>query len=135
MSIRVVKQYSVFLANQPGALKDFADLFVQENATLLAVSSDVRFDAAVVRVAIDYKQEVGHALTKAGFTNVKTDAICIDTPDRIGIARDIGAVMSQHNLNITSIYGAAAVGNQARFVLVVSDIQKAVKALEESGLF
>jgi len=41
----------------------------------------------------------------------KMDAICINIPDRIGIARDIGAVMSQHNLNITSIYRAAAIGN------------------------
>ena len=135
MSIRIAKQYSVFLANEPGALKDFADLFAQENVTLLAISSDVRFDAAVVRVAIDQKHEVGHALTKAGFTNVKTDAICIDTPDRLGIARDIGAVMSQHGLNITSIYGGAAVGGQTRFIIVVSDIQKAIKALEDSGLF
>lgn len=135
MSISVVKQYSVFLANEPGALKNFAELFVQENVTLLAISSDVRFDAAIVRVAIDYNKDVGHALTKAGFTNVKTDAICIDTPDRIGIARDIGDVMHQHDLNITSIYGGAAVGNQVRFIIVVSDIPKAISALENSGLF
>ena len=135
MSINVVKQYSVFLANEPGALKDFADLFVQEHITLLAISSDVRFDAAVVRVAIDYNQEIGHALTKAGFTNVKTDAICIDTPDRIGLAKDIGDIMHKHGLNITSIYGAAAVGNHARFIIVVSDIAKALNALENSKLF
>ncbi len=135
MSITVVKQYSVFLTNEPGALKSFADLFVQENITLIAISSDVRFDAAVVRVAIDYNQEVGHALTKAGFTNVKTDAICINTPDRIGIARDIGEVMKQHNLNITSIYGGAAVDEHARFIIVVGDISKALHALESSGLF
>jgi len=135
MSISIVKQYSVFLTNEPGALKDFAQLFAQEDVTLLAVSSDVRFDAAVVRVAIDHQQEVGHALTKAGFTNVKTDAICIDTPDRMGIARDIGSVMSEHGLNITSIYGAAAIGGQARFIIVVSDIQKAIKVLKDSGLF
>ena len=135
MPISVVKQYSVFLTNEPGALKSFSDLFVQENVTLLAVSSDVRFDAAVVRVAIDYEQEVGHALTKGGFTNVKTDAICIDTPDRMGIARDIGDVMHQHGLNITSIYGAGTIGDQARFIIVVSDIAKARTALEKSGLF
>ena len=102
MSICIVKQYSVFLANEPGALKDFADLFAQENATLLAISSDVRFDAAVVRVAIDQKHEVGHALTKAGFTNVKTDAICIDTPDRLGIARDIGPITTPQISAITA---------------------------------
>lgn len=136
MAITIVKQYSVFLTNEPGALKNFADLFVQQHVTLLAVSSDVRFDAAVVRVAIKYKDEVGHALTKGGFTNVKTDAICIDTPDRIGIARDIGDVMSKHGLNITSIYGASSgTAGQTRFIIVVNDIAKALNALESSGLF
>lgn len=136
MSISIVKQYSVFLTNEPGALKNFADLFVQQNVSLLAVSSDVRFDAAVVRVAIKYSDEVGHALTKGGFTNVKTDAVCIDTPDRIGIARDIGAVMHKHGLNITSIYGSATgTAGQARFIIVVNDIAKALNALESSGLF
>lgn len=136
MSITVVKQYSVFLTNEPGALKNFADLFVKENVSLLAISSDVRFDAAVVRVAIKYNDEVGHALTKGGFTNVKTDAICIDTPDRIGIARDIGDVMHKHGLNITSIYGASAhAPGWARFIIVVNDIANALNALESSDLF
>ena len=135
MAITVVKQYSVFLTNEPGALKNFSDLFVQEHVSLLAISSDVRFDAAVVRVAIKYNEEVGHALTKGGFTNVKTDAICIDTPDRVGIARDIGNVMHQHNLNITSIYGATSTDGHARFIIVVNDIAKALNALESSGLF
>ena len=136
MSITVVKQYSVFLTNEPGALKNFSDLFVQENVSLLAISSDVRFDAAVVRVAIKYNDEVGHALTNGGFTNVKTDGMCFDTKERIGIARDIGEVMHQNNLNITSIYGASTgAAGQARFIIVVNDIAKALNALESSGLF
>ena len=135
MSITVVKQYSVFLANEPGALKNFSDLFVKEHLSLLAISSDVRFDASVVRVAVKYDDEVGHALTKGGFTNVKTDAICIDTQDRVGIARDIGDVMHKHGLNITSIYGANCMEGKARFIIVVNDIAKALNALESSGLF
>ena len=66
MSISVVKQYSVFLVNEPGALKNFAELFVKERVSLIAISQDVRFDAAVVRVAVNYNAEISHALTKAG---------------------------------------------------------------------
>ena len=65
MSISVVKQYSVFLVNEPGALKNFAELFVKERVSLIAISQDVRFDAAVVRVAVNYNAEISHALTKA----------------------------------------------------------------------
>ena len=135
MSIGVVKQYSVFLVNEPGALRNFADLFVKERVNLIAISQDVRFDAAVVRVAVNYNTEISHALTKAGFTSVKTDAICIDTADRVGLAFDIGDVLAKKDINITTIYGACVGNGRTRFIIVVSDITQALSALESSGLF
>lgn len=135
MAINVVKQYSVFLINEPGALKNFAELFVRENVDVIAISQDVRYDASVVRLAVKYDQEISHALTKAGFTSVKTDAICIDTTNRVGLLRDIGAVLSSHGINITTIYGTASTGPSSRWVIVVNDITKALNALESSGLF
>lgn len=135
MSISVVKQYSVFLVNEPGALKSFADLFVREHVNLVALSQDVRFDAAVMRAAVHYDTEISHLLTKAGFTSVKTDAICIDTPDRVGVVHDIGNVLSQKNINITTIYGSSTGKGRSRFIVVVGDIAQALSALESSGLF
>ena len=135
MAISVVKQYSVFLINEPGALKNFAELFVRENVDVIAISQDVRYDAAVVRLAIKYEQEISHALTKAGFTSVKTDAICLDAPNRVGLIRDIGSVLSKHGINITTIYGTAGAGTDSRWIIVVNDITKALNALEASGLF
>ena len=105
MAIKVIKQYSVFLMNEPGALKKFAELFVQEKVNIIAISQDVRYDAAVVRIAVKYNEEISHALTKAGFTSVKTDAICLETEDREGIARDIGDVLFKQGINITTITG------------------------------
>ncbi len=135
MAISVIKQYSVFLINEPGALKNFSDLFVSESVNIIAISQDVRYDAAVVRIAVKYNDEISHALTKAGFTSVKTDAICIDAQDRVGIGRDIGSVLSQHGINITTIYGASTAEGLSRWVVVVNDITKALNALESSGLF
>ena len=135
MSINVVKQYSVFLINEPGALKNFAELFVRENVDVIAISQDVRYDAAVVRLVVQYYQEIIHTLTKAGFTSVKTDAICIDTVNRVGLLRDIGAVLSGHGINITTIYGTAGAGPNSRWIVVVNDITKALNALESSGIF
>lgn len=135
MPISVIKQYSVFLINEPGALRNFADLFVREKVNIIAISQDVRYDAAVVRIAVEYNEEISHALTKAGFTSVKTDAICIDAPDRAGLMRDIGAVLSSKGINITTIYGAARKNGGTRWIVVVNDITKALSALESAGLF
>ncbi len=135
MSISVIKQYSVFLINEPGALKNFAELFVRENVNIIAISQDVRYDAAVVRIAVKYEEEISHALTKAGFTSVKTDAICLDVKDRVGLARDIGTVLFKEGINITSIYGSAMEDGMSRWIIVVNDITKALNALETSGQF
>ena len=135
MAINIVKQYSVFLINEPGALKNFAELFVRENVDIIAMAQDVRYDAAVVRLAVEQDKGISHVLTKAGFTSVKTDAICLDMPNRVGILRDIGDVLSTHGINITSIYGTAVAGGITRWIIVVNDITKALNALENSALF
>lgn len=135
MAINIVKQYSVFLINEPGALKNFAELFVRENVDIIAMAQDVRYDAAVVRLAVEQDKGISHVLTKAGFTSVKTDAICLDMPNRVGILRDIGAVLSNHGINITTVYGTAGTGGITRWIIVVNDITKALNALENSGLF
>ena len=135
MAISIVKQYSVFLVNEPGALKNFTELFVRENVDIIAMAQDVRYDAAVVRLAVLHDKGISHVLTKAGFTSVKTDAICLDMPNRVGILRDIGTVLSNHGINITTFYGTADTAGITRWIIVVNDITKALNALENSGLF
>ena len=135
MALNIVKQYSVFLINEPGALKNFAELFVREKVDIIAMSQDVRYDAAVVRIAVQQDKGISHALTKAGFTSVKTDAICLDMPNRIGILRDIGTTLSDKGIIITTIYGTSGAGGITRWIIIVNDITKALNALESSGLF
>lgn len=134
MAINIVKQYSIFLVNEPGELTKFANLFIQENIDIIAMSQDVRYDAAVVRLAIRHEDEISHALTKSGFTSVKTDAICLDLPNRVGLIHDLGEVLSSKNINITTIYGTS-IGESTRWVLVVNDIPQALNVLEASKLF
>ena len=135
MAISIVKQYSVFLVNEPGALKNFTELFVRENVDIIAMAQDVRYDAAVVRLAVLHDKGISHVLTKAGFTSVKTDAICLDLPNRVGILRDIATILSNHGINITTFYGTADTAGITRWIIVVNDITKALNALENSGLF
>lgn len=135
MALSIVKQYSVFLINEPGALKSFAELFVRENVDIIAMAQDVRYDAAVVRLAVEQDKGISHVLTKAGFTSVKTDAICLDMPNRVGILRDVGAVLSNHGINITTFYGAAGVNGNTRWIIVVNNITQAINVLDSSGLF
>lgn len=135
MAISIVKQYSIFLVNEPGTLKSFTELFVNANVDIIAMAQDVRYDAAVVRLAVQQDKGISHILTKAGFTSVKTDAICLDMPNRVGILRDISSVLAKHGINITTCYGTADTAGITRWIIVVNDITKALNALETSDLF
>jgi hypothetical protein len=134
MSVTIVKQYSVFLINEPGSLENFSNLFIKENINLISLSQDVRYDSAVVRFAVRPEDEISHTLTAAGFTSVKTDAICLDVPNRVGLMHDIGAALAEKNINITTIYGTQ-IGDNTRWIIVVNDIPKALNILESSRLF
>ena len=97
--VTLIKQYSVFLRHQPGALKNFAELFEKENVNIIAISQDVRYDAAVVRAALEFdSEEIDHALTKAGLTSVKTDALCVCARDKAGVIKHLTEVLEKENI-------------------------------------
>jgi hypothetical protein len=133
MRITLIKQYSVFLINNPGELKKFTDIFAKENINILAISQDVRSGSAVVRLAIDSDSEqISHSITKEGFTSVKTDALCLEFKNHPGILRDITAVLASSGINIISIYGSTC-GESSRLVIIPNDTEKAMELLEKSG--
>lgn len=135
MPISVVKQYSVFLVNEPGTLKNVAEILMREKVNIIALSQGVHYDAATFRLAITHDQEISHILTRAGFTSVKTEAICIETKDRPGLILDISSVLTKQNINIAAIYGSVTSDGQSRWIAIVNNITKALNALEASNLF
>ncbi len=135
MPLSIVKQYSVFLVNEPGTLKNVAEILMREKVNIIALSQGVHYDAATFRLAITHDQEISHILTRAGFTSVKTEAICIETKDRPGLILDISSVLTKQNINIAAIYGSVTADGQSRWIAIVNNITKAFNALEESGLF
>ncbi len=135
MPLSVVKQYSVFLVNEPGTLKSVAEILLREKVNIIAMSQGVHYDAATFRLAITHEQEISHILTRAGFTSVKTEAICIETKDRPGLVYDISSVLTKHGINISTIYGAVTSDGQSRWIAIVNNITKALNALEQSDLF
>ncbi|ACC98659.1 Acetolactate synthase small subunit [Elusimicrobium minutum Pei191] len=135
MPITLVKQYSIFLVNQPGALRDFSELFQRENVDIIAICQDLRYDAAVVRIAIDTQDEsISHSLTKAGFTSVKSDAICVETKNSKGLLQKIGKILGDEHINITNVYGSDSPSGHSKLIVVVNNICKAMRTLEESGI-
>lgn len=134
MAITIVRQYSVFLPNRPGALSSFAKLFFDQNINIIGIASEIRDDSGVVRVTVDGDKRIGYILTQAGFTTVETPMISIEVPDKPGELFRLTQVLGEHGINITTVYGTAFGGNTARILVSANDTKKAQEILEKAIL-
>lgn len=134
MKVSKVNQYSVFLINEPGALEKFADLLCSAGLDISGLSSEVRYEAAVVKFVLSDgecgKHEVLNLMTRGGYTAVKTEAISLEVDSRPGIMAELGRVLSRNNININTIFGSSFADSPSRIYLVVDQIDKALKVLE-----
>ena len=130
MSMKAVKQYTVFLPNIPGALSKFVELFAKEGVNIIGIASEIRDDSGIVRVAVDVDRKVSHFLTTAGFTTIETSMLSLELPDTPGQLLRLTKLLGENNINITTVYGTSVGGVSARLLLNVSDSDKALEVLK-----
>lgn len=135
MKVSKVNQYSVFLINEPGALEKFANLLYSAGLDISGLSSEVRYEAAVVKFVLSDserdKHEVLNLMTRGGYTAVRTEAISVEVDSRPGIMAELGGVLSRNNININTIFGSSFAGSPSRIYLVVDEIDRALKVLDK----
>ena len=129
--ISIVKQYTVFLPNKPGALHGFIELFAREQINIIGISSEIHDESGIVKIAVDSDKKLSYILTRAGFTTLETTMISISLPDKPGELIKLTKLLADNQVNITSIYGTAS-GCPSRILINVSDIEKTIKILKEN---
>lgn len=130
MPVKLVRQYTVFLPNIPGALSKFVELFANAGINIIGLASEIRDDSGVVRVAVDADKKVSHILTGAGFTTIETTMISLKLEDKPGQLMRLTRVLGDNNINITTVYGTSDTGHTGRLLMNVSDSEKAVEVLK-----
>ena len=130
MTVKLIRQYTVFIPNIPGALSKFVELFAKEGVNIIGIASEIRDDSGVVRIAIDTDRKLSHVLTSAGFTTIETPLISLELPDKPGQLLRLTKILGENNINITTVYGTSAGGVNGRLLLNVSDAGKALDVLK-----
>lgn len=128
--VKLIRQYTVFLPNVPGALSKFVELFANEGINIIGIASEIRDDSGVVRVAVDADRKVSHILTGAGFTTIETSMLSVELPDKPGELLHLARILGESNINITTVYGTSFGGSSGRLLLNVSDPDKALEVLK-----
>ncbi|MFA6028934.1 MAG: ACT domain-containing protein [Elusimicrobiota bacterium] len=130
MKIEVIKQYSVFLPNKPGALADLAKRFGDQGIDIVGISSEVRDDSALVRIALSGEGDHSAVISKAGYASVESQMLSVEVEDKPGQLHKVTKALGEGAVNITNIYGTAIGGSVSRLLLAVENTQKALKVLE-----
>lgn len=132
MKAAIVNQYSVFLINEPGALKKFSKILAEEGLDIVGLSSDVRYEAAIVKFVVSgaKEPETSRIITGAGYTSIKTEALSLEIKNTSGVIARISDILGGNNINITNIYSTMTDNCAARVFMVVDDLEKAVEVLK-----
>lgn len=130
MPVKLIRQYTVFLPNVPGALAKFVELFANEGINIIGLASEIRDDSGVVRIAVDGDRKVSHILTGAGFTTIETSMISLELEDKPGQLLRLTKVLSENNINITTVYGTSFGGASGRLLMNASDTDKALEVIK-----
>ena len=130
MSVKLIRQYTVFLPNVPGALAKFVELFANEGINIIGLASEIRDDSGVVRIAVDGDRKVSHILTGAGFTTIETPMISLELADKPGQLLRLTQGLSENNINITTVYAPSFGGASGRLLMNASDTDKALEVLK-----
>lgn len=129
--IKLIKQYTVFLPNKPGALHSFIELFANEGINIIGISSEIHDESGIIKIAVDSDKKLSYILTRAGFTTLETTMISIIMEDKPGELIKLTKLLAENNINITTIYGTAS-GSPSRILLNVSDLEKTLSILKQT---
>lgn len=129
--IKLVRQYSVFLPNSPGAMNKFLDRFTREEINIIGIASELTDGAGIVRITVDSEKSVSPVLTSDGFTTIETFVILLELKDRPGMLQQLSTLLSDNGINITTIYGTTYTGAVGHLLLNVTDAPRAMEILKE----
>jgi hypothetical protein len=138
MTAITLSQYSVFLPNEPGMLHKFAEMLYKEGLDIVGLSSEVMPEATVVKFVIEPLAQdfdmssVSSLITKAGYTILKTEIICIEEEGRDGHIAAVSEILGKAGVNITSVYGSCAGNKHGRMYVAVDDIERALRLINNA---
>jgi hypothetical protein len=122
---KVVRQLSVFIANEAGRVSEVTGLLGEAGVNIRGFSVSDTADYGILRLVVDRPDEAHAALKTAGFTVREDEVICIDLPDQPGGLAGVLKIVSEAGVNIEYVYSLVST-----FVVInVGDADRALQLL------
>jgi len=122
---KVVKQLSVFIANEAGRVSEVTGLLGEAGVNIRGFSVSDTADYGILRLIVDKPSDAHAVLKTAGFTVREDEVICIDLPDQPGGLAGVLKIVSEAGVNIEYVYSLVST-----FVVInVGDADRALHLL------
>jgi hypothetical protein len=130
-----VKQVSVFLENQPGALTLPVKALAKGKFNILALSLADTRQFGILRLILPDWERAVKLLEKEGFVVKVTDLVALEASDAPGGLAAILAAIEKTHLNLEYMYGfTLAKEGKAMLLFRFDDPDPAIAALRKKGL-
>jgi hypothetical protein len=130
-----VKQLSLFLENQPGALSRPVNVLAKGRFNLLALSLADTQQFGILRLILPDWERAAKLLEKEGFVVKVTDLVALEAADAPGGLAAILAALEKTQVNLEYMYGfTLAKEGKAMLVFRFDDPDRAIAALQKSGI-
>ena len=127
----VASQFSVFMVNKPGVLARALTEFAKERVNIVAITMMDSAEHGVMRVVFEETSRAREILTRVNMPYNETDVLCVNLANKSGALATVAEKLAKGHINIAYAYCTArAKGGRTTGVLKVSDVNKAMKLLE-----
>jgi hypothetical protein len=128
-------QICVFLENKPGRFAEVCDLLYANGINIRAMNVMPSVDYGVMRMVVNDSQKAIAALEQERVPFLESDVLAVEVADRPGIAATLGRRLADAGVNIEYTYfSGASSGSRALMIFMVSDLDTALAAMQESQI-
>ena len=131
----MVKQISIFLANEPGVLSRACEILAREEIDIRALTVAETIDFGLLRMIVNDPKKAVSALNKGGLSAIEHDVLAVEVSDEPGGLYRITKVLADAKINIEYVYAfVSRKKDKAYVVLRTDDLGKAEEVLRRSGV-
>jgi len=130
-----VKQISVFIENEKGALAEVTKFIAENHINLKALSIADTPNFGILRLITDNPEEAREMLKSAGYTAKATSVLAVALDDTPGSMASILSVLFDGDISVEYTYAFLSnVEHKAYMVCRVDDNDKATQVLAAAGI-
>ena len=129
-----MKQLTVFLENREGRLESVTDLLASKNINIACLALADTSEYGVLRLIVSDPDGAKAVLKEAGYSARLTEVLAVRLDQVPGTVSKLTKVLAAEGINIEYMYTLSSSKEFGSMILKVSDVEKAVSAVEAAGM-